>query len=343
MAKASASYTIMDYTDGITLLGSIESNHPRTVLYDTAKQEHNPSWATTALSLTPKLTKAGGSADLIAGLVSGKWQRRIAGGSWTDVVSGQNGETVASSTKILTVNQNKMTGSIWQVEYKFVCVYLDPVLGLNLDYEMVITFSRVANGTSFVVARAYAPAGDMFKNSLPASLKIKAELLRGTTEDTTSLTYTWEKSTNGSSWSTVSGATTTELTVTPAMVDSFAMFRCKIKDTDASSDTYNKVFTSEGVTILDVSDPYQVVIVSSAGQFFKNDTGTTTLTAKVYRDGAEVDTGGTTLTYTWTMTDKDGANVASAGGVTFPKTGSKTLTVTHDMVTIKGTFFCEID
>lgn len=342
MAKASASYTIMDYSDGVVLLGSIDANHPRTVLYDTATQIYNPSWASTALTLTPKITKAGSSTDLIPSLKSGKWQRRISGGSWTDVVSGSNGETVVSATKVLTVNQNKMTGNIWQIEYQFVAVYTDPILNLDLDYSIVISFNKVANGTSFVVARAYTPSGGQFKNSLPASLPVKAELIRGTTEDTTNLTYTWEKTTNGSTWSTVSGATTNTLSVTPAMVDSFAMFRCKIKDTDATSETYNQTFTSEGVTILDVSDPYQVVIQSSAGQFFKNNTGSTVLTARVYRDGNEIDTGGTSLTYSWTMTDKDGNNVSSVGGVTFPKTG-KTLAVTHDMVTVKGTFFCSIN
>ena len=340
MAKASSSYTIMDYTDGITLLGNIDANHVRTVLYDTTTQTYNPSWATTALTLTPKLTKAGSATDLVATLASGVWKRRIPGGNWTDVVTAQNGETIAPSTKILTVNQNKMTGSIWQVEYKFVAVYHDPILNIDLDYEMVITFNRVANGTSFVLARAFTPGGDQFKNNLPATLKIKAELIRGTTEDTTSLTYAWEKSTNGTTWNSVAG-TTSELSVTPAMIDSFAMFRCKITDTDAASDTYNTVFTTEGVTILDVSDPYQVVIQSSAGQFFKNNTGSTVLTAKVYQDGNEIDSAGTTLTYSWTMTNKDGGNVASIGGVTFPKTG-KTLTVTHDMVEVKGTFFCEI-
>jgi hypothetical protein len=178
MAKASSSYTIMDYTDGVTLLGNIEANHPRTVLYDTTTQTHNPSWADTALSLTPSIFKAGSDTNLVSSLVSGVWKRKIPGGNWTDVVSGQNGETVASTTKILTVNQDKMVGGIWQVEYKFVAVYHDPILNLDLDYDMVITFSRVANGTSFVVARAFAPGGDQFKNGNPASLTIKAELIR---------------------------------------------------------------------------------------------------------------------------------------------------------------------
>jgi hypothetical protein len=340
MAKASASYTIMDYTDGVTLLGTIEANLPRTVLYDTTTQKFNPSWATTALQLTPKITKAGSATDLVSSLKSSDWYRRVSGGSWVKVTSGSNNETISGS-KVLSVNANKMISDIWQIEYKFVCVYTDPILNLDLDYEMVITFSRVANGTSFVIARAYAPGGDMFKNSEPASITIKGELLRGATEDITNLSYVWKKSTNGSSWSSVSGATTAELTVTPAMVDSFAMFRVEIKDTDAASDTYNQTFISEGVTILDVSDPYQVVIQSSAGQFFKNNTGSTVLTARVYRDGTEVDVGGTGLTYSWTMTDKDGDNVSTAGSTSFPKSG-KDLTVTHDMVTVKGTFFCEI-
>lgn len=339
MAKASASYTIMDYTDGVTLLGSIESNHPRTTLYDTTTQSYNPSWASTALTLTPRLHKAGSASDLIPTLKSGKWQRRFPGGPWTDVTSGSNGESISVS-KVLTVSQNKMTGSIWQVEYKFVAVYTDPILQLDLDYEMIASFSRVANGTSFVVARAFTPGGDQFKNGNPASLPIKAELIRGTTEDTTGLSYAWEKSANGSTWTAVAGTTNT-LNVTPAMVDSFAMFRCKITDTDSSSDTYNKVFTTEGVSILDVSDPYQIHIFSSAGNFFKNGVGTSVLTAIVYQDQQEADSAGTGFTYTWTMTDKDGNNVPSAGGVTFPKTG-KTLLITHDMITVKATFFCTI-
>ena len=68
MAKASSSYTMMDYTDGVTLLGSIDANHTRTVLYDTATQTYNPSWAATALTLTPKLAKAGSTTDLISTL-----------------------------------------------------------------------------------------------------------------------------------------------------------------------------------------------------------------------------------------------------------------------------------
>ena len=44
MAKTSASFTLMDYTDGISLITGIDSNLPLTSLYDTSNQTLNPSW-----------------------------------------------------------------------------------------------------------------------------------------------------------------------------------------------------------------------------------------------------------------------------------------------------------
>ena len=349
MAKTSASFTLMDYTDGISLITGIDSNLPLTVLYDTANQTLNPSWAgETSLQLTPRVLKAGSSTSLVESMTGKKWQRRIAGGSWTNVSNGQNGEAVNSNTGVLTVSEDKLTGDVWQIDYKFSGTYLDPILNLSFPVEITITLSRVANGTSFVVARAYAVDGSQFKNSQPTSLTLKAELIRGATSDTTNLTYQWAKSTNGTSWNNVaSNGTAATLEVTPSMVDSFAMFRCTIKDTDANSDTYNQSFVTEGVSILDVSDPYQAVIESTAGSYFKNNTGESILICKVYQNGQEVDATGSSLTYTWTKTDKDGnpdedftpTAVAHGSIVTTKK---KAIKVTHDMVDVKGTFFCEV-
>ena len=49
MAKTSASFTIMDYTDGVSLITGIDSNLPLVQLYDQEKKMLNTSWATTAL------------------------------------------------------------------------------------------------------------------------------------------------------------------------------------------------------------------------------------------------------------------------------------------------------
>lgn len=347
MAKTSASFTLMDYTDGISLITGIDSNLPFTSLYDTANQSLNPSWASgTSLILTPRVLKAGTATDLVASMTGKGWKRRISGGTWTNVASGSNGETINSSTGTLTVAEDKLIGDIWQVEYKFVGTYHDDVLNLDFPVEIVCTFSRVANGTSFIVARAYAVNGSQFKNDKPATLTIKAELIRGSTTDATNLTYTWQKSTNGTSWANVGGNTNT-LSVTPSMVDSFAMFKCSIKDTDPASDTYNQIFETEGVSILDVSDPYQAVIESTAGNIFKNNTGTTILICRVYQNGAEVDKTGSGLIYTWTRTNKDGVADASFSpvGVTsgsIVAANKKAISVSHDDVDVKATYFCEV-
>ena len=127
----------------------------------------------------------------------------------------------------------------------------------------------------------------------------------------------------------------------------FAMFRCTITDTDQNSDTYNQKFTTEGVSILDLTDPYQAVIESTAGTFFKNNSGSTTLICKVYQNGVEVDVTGSSLTYTWTKTKADGT-----ADSTFSPTGvahgsivaskKKAISISHDQVDVKATFFCSV-
>lgn len=352
MAKTSASFTIMDYTDGISLITGVDSNQPLVSQYDRTNKILYPSWAgDTSLQLTPKVSKAGSATDLVSVMTGKKWYRRVSGETdWTEVTSGSNGETVNTSTGVLQVNQDKLVGDTNQVQYKFNGTYYDSTLMLEFPVEVVVTFSRVINGTSTVIANAQAVDGTEFKNSLPESLSIKAELIRGVSPDSTDISYQWETSTNGTTWTDVSGGTTQVLTIHSGDVNSFAMYRCKITDTDATSETKNKTFTTNGVTILDKSDPYQAVIESTAGQFFKNDTGTTILICRVYQNGEEVDTTGEKFTYTWTQTDKDGNAVTtfnpSGEAVTargIVATNKKAVKVTADKVNIKANFFCEVN
>lgn len=347
MSEASASFTLMDYTDSVSLITGIDSNLPFTSLYDTASQTLNPSWAgDTHLILTPRVLKAGSSASLVESMTDKMWKRRKAGGTWIDVVSGSNGESMDNDTGVLTISQNKLVGDVWQIEYKFSGDYMDPVVKVSMPVEMTVTFSRVANGTSFVLARAYAVSGTTFKNGQPEELTVKAELLRGATTDTTNITYTWQKSINGTDWTTVTGSTDT---LSIKDVDSFAMFRCRITDADPDSDTYNQTYTTGGVAFYDVSDPYQAVIESTAGDVFKNGTGSTILICRLYQNGEEIDAKGDgDNTYTWSMTDKDG-NAMTPFPCSPTATGSivadnsKAIAVNADDVTVKATFFCEVN
>lgn len=137
----------------------------------------------------------------------------------------------------------------------------------------------------------------------------------------------------------ITGVTTNTITVYPAYVLNYAVFQCLIKDTDSASNTYDNIF-KDTVTMVDQSDLIQVSIVSTGGDVFKNGVGSTTLTAKLFRAGTEIDASGTKYTYTWTIFDKNGNSSTFSGGAT-SKTG-KSITVGDADVNVKATFSVSI-
>jgi hypothetical protein len=82
------------------------------------------------------------------------------------------------------------------------------------------------------------------------------------------------------------------------------------------------------------------VIESTGGEVFKNGVGTSTLKAKLFQNGAEIDAAGTGYTYTWSVLNKDGTarNFADASA---SKTG-KTVSVGTSDVDVKSTFICTV-
>lgn len=367
----SAQFTIMDYTDGISLLTGISTNLPLTQQYDDASGKFFPSWNPNdddgqSLVLTPRAVKAGTNLNLFAegDVTSITWYRRFAGdANWTAVTNGSNNESWNTTTGVLTVSANKLTSN-QSMEYRVTGTYLDPVLNLNFPLELAITFSKVKNGTAYVVAMIDMPDGDFFKNDIPATLRLKAHLVRGASEDSSNNLYAWEKSINGTTWialnsdtaGVITGTGTHTLTLYPDAVASFALFRCKITEKDSSLEDYDEVYTSDAVAVMDFNDPETAMIESTAGNFFKDGVGTTYLICHVYKqvsgNQTEVDPNGTIYTYTWTRTDKDGA--AEAWGVGEPikeapskypsmsATKGKSIKITGTDVDVKATYFCVV-
>ncbi len=367
MAKTSTSFTIMDYTDSISLITGIDSNLPLTQLYNPnaadGTNKLSPSWASTSLTLTPKVMKAGTATSLVSSMTGVKWYKRtLSDDDWVEVTTDTTeGYEINSTTKVLKISKDKLSDNAWQIDFRFTGTYKDAPTKLDFPVDSVITFSRVANGTSFVVARATPYGGNYFVNGEPETLTIKAELIRGTTTDDSLLSYSWEKSTNGTTWNAVTLSTSDTpsvnsdgniLTIKAKDVDSFCMFHCVITDNDSASPTSGEDFTTEGIAIYDYSDPYQAEIISTAGDKFKKTSSETVsntiLICRVYRSGEEVDAKGENLTYTWTKTDKDGnaatftpepVAVADEGIVITKK---KAIKVYSTDVTEKATFFCEV-
>lgn len=357
MSKAQGQFTIIDYNDALTLTGYIGSNLAKSQMYNPDNDSFNPNWASTNLVLTPSLYIIGTTTDQItsANVTSVKWYQ---GTSTTAITSTGNFALSGTKSHILTVKANIMSG-LPGVDFKCVITYRDPTTGLSITHPLSISFSRVVNGGGIVDLLVITPKGNVFKNSEVATLTAKAELWRGSSVDTTNVSYKWAimdstvtstSSTGydadfGIGWKKLSdttgkytGTTTNTITIYAAAVSSYAVFKCIATDSDSASNTYNSKF-SDIATFIDNSDPIQVVITSTGGDVFKNGQGSTVLTAVVYQAGVEIDSTGAG-TYTWTKYNKDG-NIDTSWGTNGTKTG-KTLSVSTSDVSTKATFMVEV-
>lgn len=139
--------------------------------------------------------------------------------------------------------------------------------------------TAATNGENAVVLMLQTPQGNIFNNGT-GQLPINAQLYDGNTLKTTGVTYEWYKFTNGS-YTEISGATTSTLTVNGSDVDGYASFRC-----DA---TYNTKTYSQYYSMIDKTDPLQVSVHSSIGNQIVNKQGAGALYVKVTRNGQEVD------------------------------------------------------
>ncbi len=330
MAVSTGQITIIDFNDAITLTGYISSNHTKSIRYDGDNEIFNPDFTANALVLTPSLFKAGSSTDImLAGtnIQSVTWKRK------SNLQTGENdlsaGETVgASFPKALTVSSQPFSATVFSIEYICTIVYRDPTTNLDITHKSSVTFNKVMDGNNIAIAEVGADTGFAFKNGLPASINLQAKLFRGASQDTSNLTYQWQKLI-GSTWTNIAGATSSTYNVTGAMVDSMQQFRVIITDT-VLADNY----TSDPATVLDFNDPIQCIPYSSNGEIFKNGVIATDITAKLFQDGEEIDAGGTLYTYTWTKIDKDGDSTAFGTG--------KTKSIGSADVNARSTFVCTV-
>lgn len=359
MSKAQGQFTIIDYNDAITLTGYIGSSKAKSQMYNPDNASYNPSWAASPYQvLTPSLFVAGSGTDVIqsSAVQSVTWYD----GS-TAITAGTN-YAINATTHALTIKKNVLTPSTPAKDYRCVIVYRDPTTNLDLTYSMGVTMNLVVNGGGIVDLVVTTPNGNVFKNGAVDYLTAHAELWRGSVVDTSNVSYKWAitdpsvtstSSTGydadfGIGWRKLSnstghveGATTATLKLYADQVDSYATVKCIATDTDSASNTYNQKF-QDTASFVDQSDPIQVLIQSSGGDIFKNGEGSSTLTARVYRGGEEIDTSGAG-TYKWYKYDKTGALVTGWGGSGVDYKTGKTLAVGGSDVDVKATFLVEVE
>lgn len=360
MTLATGQFTIVDYNDAQSFSAYISSNLALTQIYNPDNSTYAPDFTKTNIVLTPSLfTSANGSVDAIksAAVQSIKWFDGA-----TEIVAGSNYALpafVSKSNRPLTIKGNILSGAITSKTIQCEITYHDAHLNQSIPIRANITLNRVNNGGGTTLAQIVTPNGNIFKNStLPSgivALTAEASLLRASGPDTTDNTYAWYRMTAGAyvrmTSANAQGATgydTSTLSIPSSAVDSLESFKVDITDKDASSGTYNQVFSAY-VTIIDQTDPLQVQIVSTAGDVLKNGQGSTVLYPRIFRSGEEINVGD--FQYYWYRADKNGVPDANFGGTGVPhKVGVNltspvrigTLTVDHTMVTEKATFTVEV-
>ena len=366
---AAGQITVVDVSDAPVLNAFITASKPTTQVYSQTSGSYNPSYASTPQTLTLNLTKAGSTASIVGNITGMHWYV-VDGASKTEItskattsneyVSGGHGETLTTK---LNVDPNK--GS---KRYEASGTWRDPLTGLDVQFSADIDLFVTQIGKESQVLNVYAGNGTTFRNNTPASLTVNADLYRGNvaTNDNKQFKFFYQDTSvtgstsagydadGGIGWHLCSSktagqtpnveptATTTSqgvLTVTAAAVVNAQTFKVVCIN---KSGTFNGTKSSGLCTLVDMSDPYSLMIDSSAGNIFKNRQGATVLKARLYRSGEELDSAGTGKTYKWTKFDKNGVMDANFGGSGNAYKTGKSITVNASEIAAKANFKCEV-
>lgn len=366
---AAGQITVVDLSDAPVLNAFITANRPTTQVYSQSSGSYNPSYAATPQVLTLNLTKAGSTASIVGGIsglqwyvVDGATKTEITSKTDTDnqYVSGGHNETLTTKVNVDTNKGSK--------RYEATGVWRDPITGLDVQFSADIDLFLTQIGKETQVLNVYAGNGNTFRNNAPASLTVNADLYRGNvvTNDNKQFKFFYQdtsvtgstvagydadggigwhlctKATAGQTPNVEPTATTTSqgiLTVTAAAVVNSQTYKviCISK-----GGAFNGTKTTGLCTIVDMSDPYSLMLDSSAGNIFKNNQGTTVIKARLYRNGEELDTAGTGKTYKWTKYDKNGVMDANFGGTGVAYKSGKSVSVNASEVAAKAMFRCEV-
>lgn len=368
---SSGQITITDLSDAPALSAFITASQTTTQVFNQTANTYNPSYATTPQVLTLNLTKAGKTDSILNGVGTVNWFE-YNGNTKTAITSTTNTDNqyLSGTYKETLTTKVNVPSTLGAKRYEAVGTWTDPITGLKVDFSAQINLVAIQLGKEALVLNVYTGKGNTFYNNQPANLTINADLYKGNTlsdgnkqfkffyadstvSATTSAGYDAD---GGIGWHLCNSTTTGQtpnvqpnadtsaqgvLTVTPDVVTNSQTY--KVICIDKNGGTSGQKATGVA-TILDFSDPVVVVIESTAGSTFKNSSGSTTLKARLYRKGEELDADGSSKTYTykWSKRDKNGTLDANFGGTGNQYKTGKSISVSASDISDKATFFCEV-
>lgn len=368
---AAGQITVVDLSDAPVLNAFITANKPTTQVYSQTSGAYNPSYASSAQTLTLNLTKAGSTASILGNISGLRWYV-VDGSTKTEITSKTNTDNqyVSGSHNenlVTKVNINPDKGS---KRFEASGIWKDDTTGLDVQFQAQIDLFVTSIGKEAQILNVYAGNGNTFRNNLPASLTVNADLYRGNvlTNDNKQFKFFYQDTTvtattsagydsdGGLGWHLCSSTTTGQtpnvapgtnttgqgvLTVTPAVVTNAQTF--KVVCTNKTGGLNNQKTTGL-CTLVDMSDPISLHLESSAGNIFKNGQGSTVMKARLFRNGEELDADGSdkTKTYKWAKYNKNGVMDTSFGGSGNAYKTGKSITVNASDISAKADFKCEV-
>jgi hypothetical protein len=277
-----------------------------------------------------------------------------------------------STQAMLTIKANlKVGGAPEQVFFEG--DYTDPITGLVSRIVSTITLTQVKTGTNAVYINLRAPDGNILEpNANKTQVRVYADLIRAAGVDDTGTGYRWYQTPHAASdqidgnlpsVTSKYGALTTAqvnasaagvigqyngaaittsnmpdaafidakgLVIHHSAVTDIQVFKVEARDADGT--IYQQYFT-----VYDVSDPYDVVLISTAGEKLQNGVGNTDVYPTVYY-GAARQTNTSGFTYNWYFYDRNGQRAAFVDATRTALAGGRQITAnTTTTFTYSGT------
>lgn len=163
-----------------------------------------------------------------------------------------------------------------------------------LDVE---TVTVTKDGFDAAFLQVWIAEGNDVKNDV-GSIKIKADLYKGGSA-VTPTAFAWYYLNNSSVWTILNlaaalgttGYNSATLTVPASFIEGTENFKCIA--------TYNAIQYSNVTTVRVIDDP--IICDIAGGNVIRNGANNLVLTAKVLREGVDIDPGGTLYAYEWTL------------------------------------------
>lgn len=340
--------TIVDNNDARSLTAFITASQGLQQVYskDESTISFTPNWTSTNNVLTAKVYAGGPSVqDVTAQLTNRRWSNDLS----TSIGSGT---TLTVNTNLTEAAPNKM--------YYFEGDYTDPTTGLVSRIIAQISLNLVKTGTNavYILTRGKT-AIEQATGATKSVAVVAADLVRASGIDTSGVTYRFYENFGAtqviSTMTTKYGLKTSAagsaptgsasdinvnlpasgawsahntLVIHESAVADMGVYRVEAKDADGT--IYQAYFT-----IYDVTDPYEVRVISSSGDKLQNGQGSTNLTPEVFYGATKVSSL-TSWTFDWTLRNRDGkpsafvdaTKTALAGGrdiTAQPGTGTSTV------------------